>query len=73
MIPLLVRSLIYPTHERLLHRPTFSGLDNYLAVIRDDAFWQAAWFSLRFGLITALTCRHDAIKQAVRRFTWRHL
>ncbi len=36
-----------------LHQPEFAGLENYWAVIRDDAFWQAAWFSFRFALITA--------------------
>jgi len=37
-----------------LRSPSFSGIDNYLAVARDPAFWQAAWFSLRFGLVTAV-------------------
>ena len=36
-----------------LHAPEFAGLANYWAVLRDDAFWQAAWFSLRFAVITA--------------------
>ena len=36
-----------------LGRPEFTGLANYAAVIRDGAFWQAVWFSLRFGVITA--------------------
>ena len=36
-----------------LHEPEFAGLANYWAVLQDDAFWQAAWFSLRFAVITA--------------------
>lgn len=40
-----------------LHAPEFAGLANYWAVLQDDAFWQAAWFSLRFAVITsALEC-----------------
>jgi len=37
-----------------LRSPTFSGTDNYVAVVRDPAFWKAVWFSLRFGLVTAI-------------------
>lgn len=37
-----------------IRSPSFSGAGNYLAVLRDPEFWRAGWFSLRFGLITAL-------------------
>lgn len=49
----LVYSLSSVSFETL-RSPAFSGADNYLAVVRDAGFWQAAWFSLRFGLVTAV-------------------
>lgn len=37
-----------------LRTPELSGFSNYLAVLSDVDFWRAIWFSLRFGIITAL-------------------
>lgn len=37
-----------------LRAPQLSGFANYLAVLSDGDFWRAIWFSLRFGIITAL-------------------
>lgn len=37
-----------------LRSPEISGFANYLAVLSDGNFWRAIWFSLRFGVITAL-------------------
>ncbi len=37
-----------------LRTPQLSGLDNYRQVLADGEFWQAALFSLRFGLLTAV-------------------
>lgn len=37
-----------------LRAPELSGFTNYLAVLSDGDFWRAIWFSLRFGIITAL-------------------
>lgn len=37
-----------------LRAPTLIGLGNYWGVLTDGDFWQAAGFSLRFGLITAI-------------------
>lgn len=37
-----------------LRSPVLTGPENYLTVLADGAFWRASWFSLRFGLITAL-------------------
>lgn len=34
--------------------PQFVGLENYAQALRSESYWQAAWFSLRFGLIAAL-------------------
>lgn len=51
-----VLSLIYgfsDTSFETLTRPEFSGLANFADVLSDPTFWQAAGFSLRFGLITA--------------------
>lgn len=36
-----------------LRAPELTGLGNYAAVLTDPTFWAAAWFSLRFGVITA--------------------
>ncbi len=37
-----------------LRNPSFNGLDNFRTVIADDDFWHASWFSLKFGVLTAL-------------------
>ncbi len=37
-----------------LRSPRLTGLDNYLTVLTDRSFWSATWFSLRFGMVTAL-------------------
>lgn len=37
-----------------LRSPRLSGFQNYQQVLADEEFWDAAAFSLRFGLITAL-------------------
>lgn len=50
-------SLVYGFSETTfatLAQPQFSGLRNFRGVLSDPAFWQAAGFSLRFGLITAI-------------------
>ncbi len=54
--PALV-DLVYSVSEvgfETLRAPAFTGLDNYHAVLADEAFWRAASFSLRFGLVTAV-------------------
>ncbi|WP_395820954.1 carbohydrate ABC transporter permease [Devosia sp.] len=37
-----------------LRSPTISGFGNYFSVLVDPEFWQASWFSLRFGVLTAV-------------------
>lgn len=52
-----VLSVIYAfssTTFETLTTPEFSGLANFRTVIGDTDFWRAAWFSLRFGLATAV-------------------
>lgn len=52
----VILSLIYGFSEtsfQTLADPRFSGLANFRDVMADPSFWQAAGFSLRFGLITA--------------------
>ncbi len=52
----VVLSLIYGLSEttfETLTDPSFNGLENFRAVTADATFWQAAWFSLRFGAISA--------------------
>ena len=52
-----VLSLVYGFSEtsfQTLTTPQFSGLRNFRDVTADPTFWQAAWFSLRFGAITAI-------------------
>jgi hypothetical protein len=47
-----VLSLVYgfsDTSFQTLTTPQFSGLKNFRDVTADPTFWQAAWFSLRFG------------------------
>jgi len=38
-----------------LRSPQISGFGNYAAALTDAAFWQSVWFSLRFGIITAVS------------------
>jgi multiple sugar transport system permease protein len=49
----VIYSLSAVTFETL-RSPVLSGFGNYGDVIADPAFWAACWFSLRFGVITAL-------------------
>ena len=55
-LPLVV-DLIYSVSavdfETILS-PQFVGLDNYRSALGSSGFWQAGWFSLRFGLICAI-------------------
>ena len=37
-----------------LRAPELSGFGNYVAVLTDAGFWRANWFSLRFGIFTAV-------------------
>ncbi|ATU92341.1 carbohydrate ABC transporter permease [Phyllobacterium zundukense] len=37
-----------------LRNPVPNGFENYGEVLGDRQFWRASWFSLRFGIITAL-------------------
>lgn len=53
----VILSLVYgfsETRFETLTSPVFNGLENFRKVLADPSFWQAAWFSLRFGVITAL-------------------
>lgn len=53
--PILL-NVIYSLSEvsfETLRRPSLEGLGNYAEVLADGAFWRAASFSLRFGLLTA--------------------
>lgn len=53
----VVLSIVYGFSEtsfRTLRSPEFAGFDNFAAALSDDGFWRAAWFSLRFGVITAV-------------------
>lgn len=36
-----------------LRSPEIAGFGNYVAVLGEPSFWRAAWFSLRFALLTA--------------------
>ncbi|PWK67632.1 sugar ABC transporter permease [Aminobacter sp. AP02] len=50
-------NLIYSISDvsfETLRQPRISGLSNFAAVWNDSAFWQASWFSLRFGALTAV-------------------
>jgi len=54
--PLLV-DLIYSVSNvgfENIRRPQLSGFANYIKTLQDVEFWQAAWFSLRFGLLVSL-------------------
>ncbi len=49
-------SIVYGLSEasfQTLMSPTFVGLKNFQFVLNDVSFWNAAWFSLRFAIITA--------------------
>jgi multiple sugar transport system permease protein len=49
-------NLVYSVSEvtfETLRTPEITGFGNFAAVWNDAAFWQASWFSLRFGLLTA--------------------
>ncbi len=48
-----VYSLSQVTFETL-RTPRLSGFANYAAVLADPGFWSAVWFSLRFGVLTAV-------------------
>jgi len=37
-----------------LRSPELTGFGNYLAVVQDRTFWQATFFSFRFGILTAV-------------------
>jgi len=53
----VILSVVYGFSEtsfETLRSPEFSGLKNFRDVTTDDTFWQAAWFSFRFGSITAI-------------------
>lgn len=53
----VVLSLVYgfsDTTFETLSDPAFNGLDNFATVLADGDFWGAAWFSLSFGVLTAL-------------------
>ncbi|WP_136660054.1 sugar ABC transporter permease [Nitratireductor sp. XY-223] len=52
----VVLSVVYGFSEanfQALMSPTFVGLENFHLVLNDIGFWNAAWFSLRFAVITA--------------------
>lgn len=52
-----VVNLVYSVSDvtfETLRQPTLSGFDNFVSVWTDGAFWRATWFSLRFGLLTAV-------------------
>jgi len=52
-----VLTIVYGLSEtsfQTLTSPEFSGLKNFRDLAADTTFWQAAWFSLRFGTITAV-------------------
>jgi multiple sugar transport system permease protein len=53
----LVLDLIYSVSDvgfENIAAPKLSGLGNYATALSDPEFWQAVWFSLRFGLIAAV-------------------
>jgi len=50
-------NLVYSVSEvsfETLRSPEITGFSNFAAVWNDPSFWQASWFSFRFGLLTAL-------------------
>lgn len=53
----VILSVIYgfsETRFETLSQPAYNGLQNFRQVAADASFWQAAGFSLRFGVITAV-------------------
>jgi multiple sugar transport system permease protein len=53
----VILSIIYGFSEasfESLMSPKFIGLENFRLVLQDSTFWDAGWFSLRFGVITAV-------------------
>jgi multiple sugar transport system permease protein len=53
----VVLSIVYGFSEanfQSLMSPRFIGLKNFQLVLQDASFWNAGWFSLRFGVITAV-------------------
>lgn len=55
-LPLVV-DLIYSVSRvefRTILSPEFVGLANYASALGSESYWQAAWFSLRFGLVCAV-------------------
>ena len=53
----VVLSVIYGFSEasfQALLSPRFIGFENFRLVLNDSGFWNAAWFSLRFAVITAI-------------------
>ena len=55
-LPLVV-DLIYSLSKvefATILSPEFVGLANYVSALTDPGYWQAAWLSLRFGLLCAL-------------------
>jgi ABC-type sugar transport system permease subunit len=57
-LPTLYALIISFTHYDLFHPPTFVGLDNYLGLIDDRAFWSAVrvtvGYTLMFGPLSAM-------------------
>lgn len=52
-----VVNLVYSLSEvsfETLRQPRLTGFSNFVSVWSDGAFWRATWFSLRFGLLTAV-------------------
>lgn len=75
----VILSLVYGVSEtsfETLTSPQFSGLQNFRDVTADASFWQAAWFSLRFGAITAVLqclfglCLAVYLSPLIRRHGW---
>ncbi|MEA9391472.1 sugar ABC transporter permease [Acerihabitans sp. TG2] len=51
----VIYALVLAFSSFTLLRPTlapFVGLDNVIAVLSDDAFWSAAWLTIKYSLIT---------------------
>ena len=55
-VPFLV-DLVYSVSRvtfETIRAPSFIGLGNFLAVMRDESFWRAMLFSLRFGVLVTI-------------------
>lgn len=53
----VILSIVYGFSEasfQALMSPSFVGFANFQKVLGDSGFWNAAWFSLRFAVITAV-------------------